>query len=158
MWWKHGSFIRYSKLNWRPVTTGEGFLSEISRSIGKMRGIGNTAKVSQTRYEERKIRWWGLAHYMYVVSIHWKYIWMVDGWNDEWSGKILNIYNFTVLSSIESDIIFDCYIAFCNNLCCIFPSMSEENKSIMCSNRSLRKAKDIFCSAFFILFHINERF
>ena len=74
-----------------------------------------------------------------------------------WSGKILNIYNFTVLSSIESDIIFDCYIAFCNNLCCIFPSMSEENKSIMSSNRSLWKAKDIFCSAFFILCFILTR-
>lgn len=88
------------------------------------------------------------------------YLWteknMNGRWIDWWVGdgqseKILNISNFTVLPRSRWGVTFDCYIAFCYNLCCTFPSMSEENKSIMSPNHCLWKAEDIFCSAPFRL-------
>lgn len=160
MLWKHDSFIRYGKLNWRPVIVSEGLLSGTARRAGNRCGIGNMGKVCQKNVwmeENRMTR----PCTQYVCN---KYELknMSGGWLEWWiddgeSGKMLTISNFTVLLRIKWGIIFDCYIAFCYSLCCSFPSMSEKNKTIMSSNHYLCKAKDIFCSASFIFCFILMR-
>ena len=82
MLWKHCSFIRYGKLNWRPVKQVKVYCQRQQEGLEKGVRLGiwwRSGKQSMNRWKSDD---WAL-HTICMLWVFGEKIWM-DGWNDEW--------------------------------------------------------------------------